>query len=220
MRTEPLTLVVDGTRPPTATTVAALASLCDEAEDRGGGIVCVQVSGAPGDDWADGLDVMLVSKWERALRRLERLPAATVAVARGDCGGTALDAFLAADIRVATPGMRLRLPHDGEATWPGMAGYRLVRFAGAARIRKAVLFGLSLEAPELVSLGIVDELVVDPASAVAATAGLVSGLSGKEIAIRRQLLFDAATTSFEDALGTHLAACDRQLRTIAAKEAS
>ncbi|KOG89867.1 enoyl-CoA hydratase, partial [Streptomyces varsoviensis] len=39
-----------------------------------------------------------------------------------------------------------------------------------------------------------------------------SGLSGKDLAIRRQLLLDARTTSFEDALGPHLAACDRLLR--------
>lgn len=216
-----LTLMIDGAEPPTAAAVKALGTICDEAEDGGGtGIVTVHVTGVPEPGWTGGLDVQLVSKWERALRRLERLPTATVAVARGDCGGAALDAFLAADIRVAALDARLLVARDGAATWPGMASYRLVQLAGAARIRRAVLFGLPIDGPEAQALGIVDDLAADPASAVAAAAGLVGGLSGAEVAIRRQLLFDATTTSFEDALGRHLAACDRSLRADAAQVAS
>ncbi|MFG2502276.1 enoyl-CoA-hydratase DpgB [Streptomyces sp. NPDC048441] len=218
---EALTLTVDGTEPMSAAVVSAVQQVCDRAEAQGGsGILTVHVSGAPSGDWTSGLDVMLVSKWERTLRRLERLPVATVAVAGGDCGGTALDAFLAVDVRAATNGTRLLIPRDATATWPGMAGYRLVALVGTARIRRAVLFGLPIEAPEALRLGIVDEIVDEPAAATAAVAGLASGLVGKELAIRRQLLFDAATMSFEDALGPHLAACDRALRGTAQQEAS
>ncbi|QEV21551.1 enoyl-CoA-hydratase DpgB [Streptomyces alboniger] len=207
------TLELDGSEPLSATAVKAVTDLCDRAEDpHGHGVTSVHVTGAPHGDWTGGLDVTLVTKWERALRRLERLPAATLAVARGDCGGTALDAFLAADLRVAAPDTRLLVPRDATATWPGMAGYRLVQLAGAARVRGAVLFGRPIEAAEALALGVVDELADDPAAAATAAADLADGLSGKEIAIRRQLLFDAATTSFEDALGAHLAACDRTLR--------
>ncbi|MGW3040607.1 enoyl-CoA-hydratase DpgB [Kitasatospora sp. NPDC001159] len=212
-----LNLTIDGTEPPSAASVKALAAICDRAEDLaryhgGAGMVTVHVAGAPEGAWTSGLDVMLVTKWERVLRRLERLPMATVAVASGDCGGSALDALLATDIRVAAPGTRLLVPRDGSATWPGMAGHRLVQQVGLGRIRRAVLFGLPLSAADAVRLGIVDELADDPAAAVEAAAELVAGLAGKEVAIRRQLLFDATTTSFEDALGAHLAACDRALR--------
>ncbi|MGP2442210.1 enoyl-CoA-hydratase DpgB [Streptomyces sp. JW3] len=218
---EALTLTVDGGEPLTAATVKAVQEICDRAEDRAGhGPLAVHVTGTPRGDWTGGLDVLLVSKWERALRRLERLPLATVAVADGDCGGTALDVFLAADVRAVTPGTRLLLARDASGTWPGMAGYRLVQLAGPAGVRRAVLFGLPVEGPEALRLGLADELVDDPAAAVAAVAGLTSGLAGKELAIRRQLLFDAAATSFEDALGPHLAACDRALRTTEREAAS
>lgn len=210
---ELLTVLIDGSEPLSAASVKAVHNVCDVAEDSpGSGLVVVQVGGTPGEGWTSGLDVMQASKWERALRRLERLPRATLAVASGDCGGTALDAFLTCDVRVVTPGTRLLVPGDGTATWPGMAGYRLVQLAGAARVRRALLFGLPIEAPEALALGIADELTANPAAAIAAAAGLVSGLAGKEVAIRRQLLFDASTSSFEDALGPHLAACDRALR--------
>ncbi|GGN94009.1 hypothetical protein GCM10011579_093090 [Streptomyces albiflavescens] len=210
---EALTLVIDGTEPPSAATVQAVHAVCDAAEDRAGcGVVVVQVGGVPAEGWTSGLDVMKVSKWERALRRLERVARATVAVASGDCGGAALDAFLACDIRVVTPGTRLLVPRDATATWPGMAGYRLVQLAGAARVRRALLFGLPIEAPEALRIGVADELTDDPAGVLAAAAELVGALAGEEIAIRRQLHFDAATNSFEEALGPHLAACDRVLR--------
>ncbi|ATL32459.1 enoyl-CoA-hydratase DpgB [Streptomyces formicae] len=219
---EPLhTLEIDGSAPLSPAAVKAVAALCDRIEDRAGrGLVVVRVAGAPAGDRPGGFDVTLVTKWERALRRLERLPAPTVAVADGVCGGTALDVFLAADLRVATPDTRLLVPRDTTATWPGMAAYRLVQLAGVAGARRAVLFGRPIEAAEALALGIADEIVDDPKDVLVAAAELTDGLSGQEVAIRRQLLFDAATTGFEDALGAHLAACDRTLRQGAAKEAA
>ncbi|MFF3325664.1 enoyl-CoA-hydratase DpgB [Streptomyces sp. NPDC002889] len=208
-----LTLSIDGTEPLTTVSVRELESVCDRAEDgHGSGVVTVRVTGAPDEGWVDGLSVSLVTKWERVLRRFERLPVATVAVASRDCGGIALDAFLATDVRFATPDTRLLVPLDGEATWPGMTAYRLVQQAGAAHVRRAVLLGLPIEASKALTVGLVDELTDDPDDAAKAVAKLLDRLSGKQLAIRRQLLFDAASTSFEDALGPHLAACDRALR--------
>jgi isomerase DpgB len=172
----------------------------------------VHLSGAPGGAWTHGRDLALVTKWERSLRRLERLCVTTVAVVSGDCGGLALDVLLATDYRIATPDVRLSLPVDGEATWPGMAVFRLAQQAGGTRLRRAILFGAPIDSRESLDLGIIDELADDPASSLAAMADLASTLSGSELAIRRQLMFDAATTSFEDALGLHLAACERALR--------
>ncbi|MFE2326945.1 enoyl-CoA-hydratase DpgB [Streptomyces sp. NPDC059385] len=213
MLSETLTLTIDGTEPLTPASVREIDALCDRAEDEPGvALVTLRVTGAPGEGWADGLTTALVTKWERVLRRLERLPAATIAATSGDCGGTALDVFLTADIRFAAPDTRLRVPLHADAAWPGMTAYRLVQQAGAARVRRAVLLGLPIEASDALALGLVDDLAEDPSEAVAATAKQLAGLSGKELAIRRQLLFDATSTSFEDALGPRLAACDRALR--------
>ncbi|MFI6985657.1 enoyl-CoA-hydratase DpgB [Embleya sp. NPDC050154] len=209
-----LELRVDGARPLTVEAIAAVGAVCDTAEDRGGrGRVVVYVSGAPDGPRPAGLTVAVVSKWERALRRLERLPAATVAVADGDCGGLALDALLATDHRIATESVRLVVPVEGGATWPGMAVYRLAHRAGstAVAIRRAVLFGTPLPARDALALQLLDE-VTDDVSAALAAAEPLGELSGPELAIRRQLLFDASTAGFEEALGVHLAACDRDLR--------
>lgn len=211
-------LRIDGAKPLSMASVAAVEAACAASDsDRSTIMLPVYVTGTPGEDWTHGLDVALVSKWERSLRRLERLGVTTVAVASGDCGGAALEVLLATDYRVATPGIRLSLPVDGEATWPSMAIFRLAQQTGGTRLRRAILFGAHVDAEESVATGLIDELTDDPDTALAAIAETVSAFSGRELAIRRQLMFDAAGTSFEDALGRHLAACDRAMRRWAAK---
>jgi isomerase DpgB len=212
-----LVIRIDGTRPLSAEPVAAIAAVCDSAEDRGGqSPVIVHVSGAPAASWASDLDIALVSRWERGLRRLERLPVTTIAVAAGDCGGLALDALLATDYRIAAPSVRLLVSVEAGATWPGMALYRLSRRGGAAAIRRAVLFGAPVAASDALASCLVDEVAEDWVTALAVATELTGAVSGAELAIRRQLMLDAATVSFEDALGRHLAACDRVLRRVSA----
>lgn len=195
--------------------------MCSLAEDGDANrVVVLQVSGVPGPEWSSDLTVALVSKWERGLRRLERLPAVTIAVADGDCGGCALDMLLAADYRIMTAGAQLVLPVVAGAIWPGMALYRLARQApGAALARGAVLLGTPIEAAQAQSVGLVDDVAgtavcaLERAMKVAATVGAAPGA---EFAIRRQLMLEAMTATFEDSLGPHLAACDRALRMVAA----
>jgi isomerase DpgB len=213
-----LTLRVDGSLPLSAGTLTEFGAACDRIEDGDtSGLVIIYVSGVPGPECLSGISVAMVSKWERVLRRLERLPAGTIAVAEGDCGGPALDALLASDYRIMPDWARLIVPIVDGATWPGMALYRLARqAAGAAQARRAALFGAPIWAAEAQAMGVIDDVTdnvticAEKAMEVAAAAG------GAELAIRRQLVQEAATTTFEDALGTHLAACDRVLRRAAA----
>ncbi|MCE7003171.1 enoyl-CoA hydratase/isomerase family protein [Kibdelosporangium philippinense] len=210
-------LRLDGAQPLSATSVEELVSLCDRAEDhRESGPVTIHVTGVPSADWSEGLTVGLVSKWERAVRRFERLNRVTVAVASGDCAGTALDVLLAADVRIAAAGTRLLLSWAGGATWPGMTLHRLTQQAGAAAIRRAVLLGVPIEADRALALNLIDEVSDDPAATLASLTEAAGAIDGAEIAIRRQLIFEAGSTAFEDALGAHLAAADRALRREAA----
>lgn len=206
-------LRVDGAQPLSAALVESLQQLCDRAEDADeAGLVTIHVSGVPRPAWSRELTVGLVSKWERALRRLERLTRPTVAVASGDCAGLALDAMLATDFRIAARDVRLLVPVDRDATWPGMSLYRLARKAGVGSIRRAALLGAPIDAGDAQAMRLVDEVADDPGPALARLAALAGALTGTELAIRRQLIFDASRTSFEDALGSHLAACDRAIR--------
>jgi isomerase DpgB len=213
-----LSLQVDGSRPLSAGTVAEFGATCDTIEDGDTiGPLIIYVSGVPGPECTSGLSVAMVSKWERALRRLERLPAGTIAVAEGDCGGPALDALLASDYRIMPDWARLIVPVVDGATWPGMALYRLARqAAGAAQARRAALFGAPIWAAEARAMGVIDDVADDVTICAKKAMELAAAAGGAELAIRRQLVLEAATTTFEDALGMHLAACDRALRRAAA----
>jgi isomerase DpgB len=204
---------IDGGAPLDAAAVASLAEVCDRAEDGDGTAVVVYVSGTPGDTWLDGLTVGALQKWERVVRRFERLPAATVVVADGDCAGAALDVLLAADHRVVTPATRLLVAaHDG-ATWPGMAVFRLAQYGPqTGPVRRAVLFGEPIRASAALDLHLVDRVTDDIDRALTEVLRSVAGLPGTELAIRRLLLAEAASSAYDEALGAHLAACDRLLR--------
>jgi isomerase DpgB len=193
--------------------VARVQEFCDRAEDGDGRAGVIRLTGAGADrPWPGDVDVYLVGKWERALRRTERLAAPTVAVATGPCAGPAFDVLLTADHRIAGPDLTLHPPATADGPWPGMFVHRLVNQIGVARARRLILFGGELTAPEAYELGIVDEVSADPDAAVPAAVAAADAVPGSEVAVRRRLVLDAVTVPFEEALGAHLAACDRALR--------
>jgi isomerase DpgB len=153
-----------------------------------------------------------VNQWERVLRRLERLPAATLAVVEGECTGLALETLLTTDYRVAGTEATFRVPATVEGTWPGMSLYRLANQLSVAQVRRLALFGVEVGAARAVELGLLDEIGEDAEALARAALEVLGGGRGKELAIRRRLLLDATSTSYEDALGSHLAASDRTLR--------
>jgi isomerase DpgB len=204
---------IDGSRPISAGVIAALDVFIDQVEDAPSGVVpVISGTGEPGAVHTGPPDVGLVNKWERVLRRLERLNRPTVAVVHGDCGGIAVEALLATDLRVAAAGTRLYLPAGPGGVWPGMGLYRLANQVGFARVRRWILFGNPLSAVEAVGAQLVDDVAEDTAAAIANAVARLETEDGADVAVRRQLMLDATTTPFEEALGRHLAACDRLLR--------
>jgi isomerase DpgB len=198
--------------------VATVNEACGrvEEDERKGLTLLVHITGGhPGagdEPWPHETAIHLVNQWERALRRLERLPVLVLAVVDGVCRGPAFDLLLATDYRVATADVSLELVGVAGGAWPGMALYRLVNQVGVGAARRMVVLGTPVTATRAAGLGLVDEVAEDAVARVRAVLQSAGGAHGRELAIRRQLLFEAAATSFEDALGTHLAACDRALR--------
>jgi isomerase DpgB len=196
--------------------IAEVNSACDRVEDAEKDVILLvhlrgeQAVGA--EPWPHDLGIHPVNQWERAVRRLERLTAPTLAVVEGDCRGLALEALLATDYRIAAPDATLRLSSTAEGTWPGMSLYRLANQLSVGLVRRMALFGVPVGAAEAAELGLVDAVADDVEAAARAALEVLGAGRGKEIAIRRRLLLDATSTSFEDALGSHLAACDRALR--------
>jgi isomerase DpgB len=214
-------LQIDGGRPLSEELIASVVDVCDRIEaSTSEAIVVLHVTEDPSVDreakaWPGQVGIHLVNKWERTLRRLERLPSAIITAAEGACGGPALEIMLSADYRIGTADLSVRLAVNAGQVWPSMAVHRLTTQIGVARARQLVLFGIDVTAEQAERLGLVDELTTSVVDAIVYATKLVSGLAGSELAVRRRLLLDASTTSFEESLGAHLAACDRMLRRIA-----
>jgi isomerase DpgB len=204
---------VDGSAPLPQIT-SELEALCERAEDNGDGTVLIlrMSDAAPADrGWPTRADLRAVNRWERVLRRLRRVPTATVWAADGTCAGASLDLLLATDFHVCTPDMRLLLPVNDGQFWPGTAIHALSQLIGLAKARQIVLWGEDLSASRAQELGLVDRIEASLDQALYQAAVLLGRVADAELAVRRALLNEAMSSSFDDALGVHLAACDREL---------
>ncbi|GAA2354010.1 enoyl-CoA-hydratase DpgB [Streptomyces violaceusniger] len=205
---------LDGGRPLPELT-AVVNAVCEEAEERHDKTVAILPSPPepiPAREWPGDVSIQDVNRWERAIRRLERLDTVVITAARGTCGGPLLDLLLAADFRIGAPGLKLVLPVNDGHFWPGMSLYRLVQHLGLPRARRLVLWGTDISLTEAMDLGLIDEVSDDLPETVRTAVALRGRLSDPETRIRRHLLQEAATAEYDDALGVHLAACDRELR--------
>ncbi len=209
-----LTVLVETGRP-LAELTTLLNTLCDRAEDRVDRTVLVlRISSKFPEDrtWPNGVDIRTVNRWERALHRLRGVAGATIWAASGTCAGAALDLLLAADFRICTADLRVLLPINDGHFWPGMAIHALLQHVGMARARQIVLWGEDISAQQAHEFALVDRMADDLDTAVHEAAVLLGRVADSELAVRRMLLAEAPSTSFDEALGVHLAACDRELR--------
>jgi isomerase DpgB len=196
---------------------AQLGDAADQAEDLGPpAVMLVHVAGhvdpAVLRPWPGRIDIQSVNKWERVLRRIERTGLMTVVLVEHACSALALELLLVADRRLACADFSVRYAIPGRDVWPGMALYRLSRQIGYARTRKLFLDGADITAALALELNIVDETVGHLTSGVDRIAHLLKHAPVDDFAVRRRLMQDSLSTSFDDALGAHLAACDRALR--------
>ncbi|BCK68054.1 hypothetical protein Srufu_020070 [Streptomyces libani subsp. rufus] len=143
--------------------IHSVSEVCDHAEDATDSVVILRLAdhslpSTPDAAWPGDAEVHTVNKWERTLRRLERLPAPTIAVVEGAVGGPALELLLAVDYRIATPDVAIRPPLLGGVPWPGMLLHRLSQQVGVAASRRIALFGTEIAAERALHTGILDEL--------------------------------------------------------------
>lgn len=198
--------------------IDSIQGACDCVEDAGpGATLLVLLNGAATAearaDAAAKLDVTLVNQWERALRRIERLNAVTIAAANGPCSDIGVAVLLTTDYRIAAEGMSMSLCNRDGGILPGMTLHRLANQIGVSWSRRFALLGMPLDAEQAKSLGLVDEIAASVETAAAAFVKALCPTIAADLSVRRRLLLDASALSYDDGLGTHLAACDRLLRT-------
>lgn len=194
---------------------------CDQAQDAGPGSVLV-VRLAPGKKGgalfpAGGpSELPMLSQWERALQRIEKLPIPTLAVVEGHCFGLMMEILLTTDFRIASAESRIGLARVGQTLWPSMAIHRLVAQIGGAHARAAVLLGTEWDAAAALGVGLINKVSKDVDVCADAHVRFCEQAAFADLGVRRRLLLEATSTTHDQALGAHLAACDRALRAMAA----
>jgi isomerase DpgB len=211
---EVIHLEIDGTAAISTVLVKLLDDALNQAEDVGEvALLMLRVVGsgdlAASHRWPGQANTQAVIKWERALRRMERAASTTLVLAEKNCSGLVLELLLVADHRLARSDLRIQLA--APTPWPGMAMYRLAHQIGYARSRKLMLFGTELGAELARNLDIIDEITDHTDLEAVASANLRKFAASDDLALRRRLLQDSLSSSFDEALGVHLAACDRAL---------
>jgi isomerase DpgB len=209
--------MIDGTELLSNELTTQLGNAVDQAEDLGpGGVMLIHVRGrfnpAALRPWPGRINIHSVTGWERVLRRIERTCSTTIVLVERACSAVALELLLVADRRLASVDFSMQHAIVGGDAWPGMALYRLARQIGDASARKLLLNGTDVDVALLRELGIVDETVDSLATGLDRISHFLTHAPLNDFAVRRRLIQDSLFTSFDDALGTHLAACDRALR--------
>jgi enoyl-CoA hydratase len=116
-----------------------------------------------------------VGEGHRVFDRWARLRQPVIAVLNGIAFGGGLELAATADYRLAEAHARVGLPESQVGVVPGWSGtQRLVRRAGSPAVKRLVLTGEPVDAPEALRLGLVDEVVatgagMERARALAAT---------------------------------------------------
>lgn len=188
----------------------------DHLEDHSTARVLVLRVRSEGIDFADfdpkeGLDIHGFNKWEKLVRRLEKLEKATLAVAEGDCAGGGFQLLLACDLRWAVPQARFTLPEVQLGFLPGMATWRLSRYVGIGHAKRIALTGAALDTATAMTFGLLDGVDVDPDAAQARALAALGPSHTVAIALTRRLLLESFDTAYEDALGNFLAAQHRAI---------
>jgi isomerase DpgB len=183
--------------------------LSDFIRSQASGLAIIDLREAGSEHLSPGDAISDVNGWERALHLIERSPATTVALFGQRVGGCALEVGLACDFRIADPGSRVIWRNDG-AVWPSTALFRLVQLIGPAQTIRLTLLGEPVHASAALVSGLVDVITDDPEAEVETLRAAVGSLD--DLRVVRQLVAEAAHTSYDEALGAHLAACERYLR--------
>jgi isomerase DpgB len=200
-RTESFTL-------PAGDLAARTRALSDFIRSQGSGLAVIDLRQAGAEHLSPG-GISDVNGWERMLHLIERSAAATVALFGRQVGGSALELGLACDFRIADPSSQV-IWHNVGAVWPSTALFRLVQLIGPAQTIRLTLLGEPVHANAALVSGLVDVITDNPGAEVETLRTAVAGLD--DLRVVRQLIAEAAHCSYDEAVGAHLAACERYLR--------
>lgn len=163
-----------------------------------------------GRAFCSGIDVTALSQgetgmeffrnWETALRKLESMDPIVVAAIQSHCLGGGLQIALACDLRVARDDARFGITAVKEGIIPGIAMWRVARYAGLGRAKRLALAAEIVDAATALEWGLVDYVVgVDAFEAkIAEVTDRVLSMAWTSSRLTKKLTNMAFESSFEE----------------------
>jgi len=187
-------------------------ALCDEVEKENfDGVICIEVT-TNEDNWIPSqlLEMSkLYPKWEKCIGRFEKLKNVKVVTCPSGLTPLALELLMVADYRIVGTKIKLQLASTQLGIIPTTTLYRASKLFGIQLTKKLFLFGQTVEAHEGLSFGLFDEVSANTEDSAELMINSLTPEILENFSVRRRLISDSQTLSFNDALGSHLAACDR-----------
>lgn len=211
-----VTIEINGGEKLSHALIERLNTAIDRAEDLDASallFICIRGGGVKELlSWPGEVNLRAVTHWERTLRRLERTESLTAVYAASNCSALALEILTVVDHRISSSDFVLWLRVTGQPIWPGMVLYRLIRQIGEARTKQLFLESSPIAAEGCRARDIIDNINDSMEEVSLDMVTLATDSVADDFAIRRRLMQDSYATTYEDALGAHLAACDRTCR--------
>ena len=165
----------------------------------GGGDRAFSAGVAVEDHVGDRIAPMLAT-FHRALKRLFRLPAYTLAAVDGHCLGGGLEVAAVCDVVLATPRSRFAVPEIRLGCYPPVAAALLPQRIGWDRALELMLTGRTLDAAEAERLGLVTAVVEDLDAAVRERLDALAAHSTVATRLTKRAALAAVRNDFERAL--------------------
>lgn len=142
----------------------------------------------------------MLATFHRALKRLFRLPAYTLAAVDGHCLGGGLELAAVCDAVLATPRSRFGVPEIKLGCYPPVAAVLLPHRIGWDAALELMLTGRTLDASEASRLGLVTEVAEDLADAVEARIEALAAHSATATRLTKRAALTGVQADFERAL--------------------
>lgn len=152
------------------------------------------------------LDVRVISKWEKIVVLLERLKKITIATLQGEVSETMLQLALVCDHRICLPDTTFRFSAIRDGYLPGMALFRIAKYIGLGHAKQMLFIGETIDAHEACKWGFVDEICDDLDQGVKEFRKLMQHKHIEAVIMARRLLNESYSLSYEDEIGSYLAA--------------
>jgi enoyl-CoA hydratase/carnithine racemase len=153
-----------------------------------------QFDGHRGAEW--------IEEWSRLYGSIRHMSKPLVAALNGITAGSAFQAALLADVRIAHPGVRMGQP-EIDSGLPSITGFWIIRETlGLSRTTELIVTGRLIEAEEAYRIGLVHYLV--PEDMVLTKAGEVAALLASKppgaMRLNKQRFREATQESFDAAM--------------------